>query len=193
MRELQEVSASQVELFLNSVPILSPLTREEKVRLAEALEPKVGSSAELGAAGWWAWLCLCLRKGLHVGCAALQVQCWCAASGAVGHGVDTPGWQAGALASCTAWAPSQQRRQTLKQQLRRWLMLSPCCPLQTFSATSKVVVEGEPGAHFYIVQEGEAVVYQRSSSGNKKINHLFKVAGGAGWAAPLHGATAAAG
>ncbi len=36
-------------------------------------------------------------------------------------------------------------------------------------------MEGEAGAHFYIVQEGEAVVYQRSSSGNKKINHLFKV------------------
>jgi hypothetical protein len=51
VRELQEVSASQVELFLNSVPILSPLTRDDKVRLAEALEPKVGSSAGLGAAG----------------------------------------------------------------------------------------------------------------------------------------------
>jgi hypothetical protein len=47
VREVQEASASQVELFLNSVPILSPLTRDDKLRLVDALETKVG-------------LCVCL-------------------------------------------------------------------------------------------------------------------------------------
>lgn len=38
MREVQETQVSQVELFLNSVPILSPLTKEERMRLVDALE-----------------------------------------------------------------------------------------------------------------------------------------------------------
>lgn len=38
MREVQETQVGQVELFLNSVPILSPLTKEERLRLVDALE-----------------------------------------------------------------------------------------------------------------------------------------------------------
>ncbi len=38
VREVQETQVSQVELFLNSVPILSPLTKEERMRLVDALE-----------------------------------------------------------------------------------------------------------------------------------------------------------
>lgn len=41
VREVQETQVSQVELFLNSVPILSPLTKEERMRLVDALEEKV--------------------------------------------------------------------------------------------------------------------------------------------------------
>lgn len=38
MREQQETQVSQVELFLNSVPILAPLSRDERLRLVDALE-----------------------------------------------------------------------------------------------------------------------------------------------------------
>jgi hypothetical protein len=38
VREVQETQVGQVELFLNSVPILSPLTKEERLRLVDALE-----------------------------------------------------------------------------------------------------------------------------------------------------------
>ncbi len=38
VREIQETEASQTELFLNSVPILASLSRDEKLRLVDALE-----------------------------------------------------------------------------------------------------------------------------------------------------------
>lgn len=38
MKEVQENESSQVEVFLNSVPILSSLSRDEKLKLADALE-----------------------------------------------------------------------------------------------------------------------------------------------------------
>ncbi|KAK9867128.1 hypothetical protein WJX84_004628 [Apatococcus fuscideae] len=38
VREIQETEASQIELFLNSVPILTSLNRDEKLRLVDALE-----------------------------------------------------------------------------------------------------------------------------------------------------------
>jgi cGMP-dependent protein kinase 2 len=38
VREVQENQSSQVEIFLNSVPILSPLSREEKLRLVDAFD-----------------------------------------------------------------------------------------------------------------------------------------------------------
>jgi CRP-like cAMP-binding protein len=58
--------------------------------------------------------------------------------------------------------------------------------VQVYPTGAKVVVEGQPGQHFYILQEGEAVVYQSSSSGPKKVNHLFKVGpGGRRWALGL--------
>eukprot|EP00191_Tetraselmis_sp_GSL018_P002817 CAMPEP_0177614176 /NCGR_PEP_ID=MMETSP0419_2-20121207/22512_1 /TAXON_ID=582737 /ORGANISM="Tetraselmis sp., Strain GSL018" /LENGTH=708 /DNA_ID=CAMNT_0019111209 /DNA_START=131 /DNA_END=2257 /DNA_ORIENTATION=- len=40
MRELQESATSQIELFLNSVPILTSLSNAEKMRLVDALEEK---------------------------------------------------------------------------------------------------------------------------------------------------------
>lgn len=38
----------------------------------------------------------------------------------------------------------------------------------------KVVVEGDPGDYFYIILEGEAVVYQSGPAGPSKVNHLFR-------------------
>lgn len=85
VRDFQETQSSQVELFLNSVPILAPLVREEKLRLLDALEEV------------------------------------------------------------------------------------------TFQAGQRVVSEGERGDLFYIIKEGEAVVYQTTPQGQqKKVNHLFK-------------------
>ena len=84
MREVQDQQVSQVELFLNSVPILSPLAREERLRLVDALE---------------------------------EVQ---------------------------------------------------------FPAGAKVITEGDKGDLFYIIKEGEAIVYQNMPQGQRKVNHLFK-------------------
>lgn len=84
VREHINNDISQVELFLNSVPILAPLSSEEKQRLVDAFEEVV------------------LPPG------------------------------------------------------------------------SKVVVEGDAGDKFYIIKEGEAVVYQNTPQGNRKVNHLFK-------------------
>ena len=38
MQDAKESEASQVELFLNSVPLLASLSREEKLVLVDALE-----------------------------------------------------------------------------------------------------------------------------------------------------------
>ena len=38
VREMEETAVAQVELFLNSVPILSSLSRDERLRLVDALE-----------------------------------------------------------------------------------------------------------------------------------------------------------
>lgn len=45
VRELHQDETSQVELFLNSVPILSSLTRDEKMMLVDALEEQVFAPA----------------------------------------------------------------------------------------------------------------------------------------------------
>ncbi len=36
------------------------------------------------------------------------------------------------------------------------------------------VGQGDPGDCFYIILEGEAVVYQNTPTGTRKVNHLFK-------------------
>lgn len=41
LRNAVEAQASEVELFLNSVPILNPLSQEEKLQLVDAFEEKV--------------------------------------------------------------------------------------------------------------------------------------------------------
>lgn len=84
VREGQKTETGQTELFLNSVPILSPLSREEKLRLADALEQK------------------------------------------------------------------------------------------SFTMGTTVIKQGDPGDLFYIIKEGEAVVYQNTPHGPRKVNHLFK-------------------
>ncbi|PNH07578.1 cGMP-dependent protein kinase 2 [Tetrabaena socialis] len=84
VRELQETQVSQVELFLNSVPILANLSREERIRLVDAFEEV------------------------------------------------------------------------------------------TYQAGQKVIVEGDKGDLFYIVKDGEAIVYQNTPGGQRKVNHLFK-------------------
>lgn len=84
VREGNMTETSQIELFLNSVPILSPLSREEKLRLVGALE---------------------------------ELQ---------------------------------------------------------FPAGTTVIKQGEPGDLFYIIKEGEAVVYQNTPQGTRKVNHLFR-------------------
>lgn len=85
VREVQESESSQLELFLNSVPILAPLSRDEKLTLLDAFEE------------------------------------------------------------------------------------------HRFSAGQMVVRQGEPGDLFYIIKEGEAVVYQDSGGGSRKrVNQLFK-------------------
>ena len=40
MKEVQESKTSQVELFLNSVPLLASMSREEKLKLASVLEER---------------------------------------------------------------------------------------------------------------------------------------------------------
>ena len=40
MKEVQESKTSQVEVFLNSVPLLASLSREEKLKLASVLEER---------------------------------------------------------------------------------------------------------------------------------------------------------
>lgn len=45
MREVHQDETSQVELFLNSVPILASLTREEKMMLVDALEEQAYAPA----------------------------------------------------------------------------------------------------------------------------------------------------
>ncbi|KAK9810359.1 hypothetical protein WJX72_009382 [[Myrmecia] bisecta] len=84
VREVHQNEASQVELFLNSVPILSSLSRDEKLMLLDALEEQV------------------------------------------------------------------------------------------FPPSVKVITQGDPGDLFYIIKEGEAVVYQSTGNGMRKVNHLFK-------------------
>lgn len=84
VREVQENQSSQVEIFLNSVPILSPLSREEKLRLVDAFDESM------------------------------------------------------------------------------------------YPAGTKVINEGDAGDLFYIIKEGEAVVYVNTPQGRRKVNHLFK-------------------
>lgn len=47
------------------------------------------------------------------------------------------------------------------------------CRLETAVKLSKLL-QGEVGDYFYIIKAGEAVVFQESEEGSKKVNHLFK-------------------
>lgn len=39
---------------------------------------------------------------------------------------------------------------------------------------AKVIMEGDKGDLFYIIKDGEAIVYQNTPQGQRKVNHLFK-------------------
>lgn len=84
IRETQKAEDKQVEVFMNSVPILQNLSVNEKIRLVDAFEQKA------------------------------------------------------------------------------------------FEPKTLVIKEGDPGDLFYIIKEGEALVYQKTEQGEKKVNHLFK-------------------
>eukprot|EP00210_Caulerpa_lentillifera_P004593 g4383.t1 len=84
LKEGQQSEVQQIELFLNSVPILNSLSSDEKTRLVNAVETEV------------------------------------------------------------------------------------------FSANTVIIQQGDPGDLFYIISDGEAVVYETTSEGRKKLNHLFK-------------------
>lgn len=50
-----------------------------------------------------------------------------------------------------------------------------CCTMQSHKCVDGALhMQGDPGDLFYIIKEGEAVVYQSSAQGNRKVNHLFK-------------------
>lgn len=83
-RENQESEVSKIEIFLNSVPILASLSREEKLQLVDALE------------------------------------------------------------------------------------------YETFNQNTTIIKQGDKGDKFYIIVEGEAVVYQSTAQGTARVNMLFK-------------------
>ena len=55
---------------------------------------------------------------------------------------------------------------------------SPDCHLQPAQEGSpdscRLGLQGDQGDLFYIIKEGEAVVYQSTPQGTRKVNHLFK-------------------
>lgn len=52
-----------------------------------------------------------------------------------------------------------------------------CCQARLplpHAASSRPLVQGDPGDLFYIIKEGEAVVFQDSGGTRKRVNQLFK-------------------
>jgi hypothetical protein len=162
VRDAAETQVSAVELFLNSVPILNPLSREEKLRLVDAFEQRSytpgsevrgarrgrggGGRDAVGAAGRSGGRSRgrC-RGGAERG---LGVKGRAAARGrrTAGRGVGA----AGISAICTA--------------VLFWGRLLVCGSEQVLIIPwcAQVVVEGDPGDFFYIILDGEAVVYQNT-------------------------------
>lgn len=71
MQAAAEDATSQIELFMNSVQLLSSLTREEKLQLVDAFseETFVGETEAL---------CMCARMSVHVGAEGQDVHlCAC--------------------------------------------------------------------------------------------------------------------
>lgn len=61
IRDFAEAQVGEVELFLNSVPILNPLTKQEKLRLLDAFEEKeYGEGDQVGA--------VCGTQGVREAC-----------------------------------------------------------------------------------------------------------------------------
>lgn len=79
--------------------------------------------------------------------------------------------------------PHALRQQTaIKPFMHKCMFCSTCCYIQnmyliriTLPANSTgLMLQGDPGDLFYIIKEGEAVVYQATPQGTRKVNHLFK-------------------
>ena len=49
-----------------------------------------------------------------------------------------------------------------------------CCKGPWQKGRSGFKLQGDPGDLFYIIKEGEAVVYQDGENGRRKVNQLFK-------------------
>ena len=69
MREVHQDETSQVQVFLNQVPILAPLTREEKMMLVDALEEQVYAPASrvINQVSMLltVWACVLLHSFIH--------------------------------------------------------------------------------------------------------------------------------
>lgn len=121
---------------LAAVPILAPLSRDEKLTLLDAFEehrfaPKQTVVRQVGR-GWGYW---------------------CAGPAAFGQRI------------CLPWRASATPARILC--VGQLVVRTAVC---VFSA-----LQGEPGDLFYIIKEGEAVVYQDTGGGSRKrVNQLFK-------------------
>lgn len=114
IRETQKAEDKQVEVFMNSVPILQNLSVNEKIRLVDAFDQKTFEPKTLVIKE------VLEREG---GCCSV---------------------------------------------LNTQSVLSP------LSSSNQCAPQGDPGDLFYIIKDGEAVVYQKTEQGEKKVNHLFK-------------------
>lgn len=169
LRNAAEAQASEVELFLNSVPLLNPLSQEEKLQLVDAFEEKTykrGDKVGTGSIGvvcvgreWEACVMLSTRPPhtLTVVCIVQQT--------VFGHRASPQ--TANSVQQAMPWLCAPVTHVQLAM-----CGLSLMCPLLLLT---QVVVEGEAGDKFYIIKEGEAVVFQLGPGGRQhKVNHLFK-------------------
>lgn len=146
--------ARSLALHLAAVPILAPLSRDEKLTLLDAFEERTYRAKAVVVRQ--------VRQRLS------GKEC-------------LPGWLVGGhgLPSCQAWAGRLAGRGFC---ISRWHDTSPpipCTHMLCIACTACLPVspslQGEPGDLFYIIKEGEAVVYQDSGAGSRKrINQLFK-------------------
>ena len=76
VRDAAESQVSAVELFLNSVPILSPLSRDEKLRLVDAFETRTFTPGAEVSRRWPLCVCVCVYvRVAFVCCDACRVLC----------------------------------------------------------------------------------------------------------------------
>jgi hypothetical protein len=187
LRNAAETQASEVELFLNSVPILNPLSQEEKLQLVDAFEEltykpgqKVGGVLRHAMLATLAGRLLasdgrsCIsRNGSArqcLSCAhAMGKSCVC------GHGRRQHPRHVSCLSvSHTLAEHARPAFVPCVHALPSFPALFPCAHALP-SWPVQIVIEGEAGDKFYIIKEGEAVVFQTGPDGRQhKVNHLFR-------------------